>query len=244
MAKEQYDSAAEKEDLELMKKYAARTSRLTSDMIEEAKKLLDALGVPHVTAPAEGEAQAAYMAKKGDCYAVASQDADCLLFQSPLLIRNLSITGKKKMTGKISYQNVNPQAISLQENLKHLGLNQSQLISLAMLVGTDYNNTGIKGIGPKNALKLVKQHPKPKELFDAVKWHEQFEVSWQEVYDLIQNMPVSDDYEIKFKDANREETFKLLVDKHQFAQERVEKAITDLQGAAQVRKQKGLSDFA
>ncbi|MBS3133444.1 flap endonuclease-1 [Candidatus Woesearchaeota archaeon] len=239
-----FREAEEKGDFEWMKKYAARTSRLTPEMIEEAQKLLEALGVPYVNAPAEGEAQAAHMSKKGDCYAVSSQDADCLLFQSPLLIRNLSITGRKKMAGMLSYQHVNPELISLKQNLKHLGINQRQLIALAMLVGTDYNNGGIRGIGPKNGLKIVKEHKEPEKIFEAVKWDDSFKVSWQEVFRLISEMPATDDYKIKFGNVDKKKTLKLLVDGHGFSQERVERSINELIEAESGRKQKGLSDFS
>ncbi|MBI2664949.1 flap endonuclease-1 [Candidatus Woesearchaeota archaeon] len=243
-AEKRLEEAEERGDLEAMRKYAARTSRLTPEMLEEAKKLLEALGVPYVDAPSEGEAQAAYMAKKGDCYAVASQDADCLLFQSPLLIRNLSITGRKKVAGKISYRNVNPELFSLKENLKRLGISQEQLISLAMLVGTDYNSGGIPGIGPKNGLKLVKEHKKPALIFKAADWDEHFNVSWNEVFKLIENMPTTDNYSIEFGKVSREKTMKLLVDRHGFSQERVENALSGLVEAEESTKQKGLSDFA
>ncbi len=243
-AEKKFRDAEERGDVEDMRKYAARTSRLTPEMIGEAKKLLDALGVPCVQAPAEGEAQAAHMAKKGDCYGVASQDADCLLFEAPLLIRNLSISGRRKVAGKISYQNVSPELISLKGNLNHLGIGQEQLIALAMLVGTDYNTGGIKGIGPKNGLKIVKEHRTPEKIFEAVKWDDCFEVSWREVFDLISKMPVTEDYEIKFRKVDGEKTIKLLCGEHGFSQERVGKVIGGLLDAESGRKQRGLRDFA
>ncbi len=243
-AEKKFREAEEKGDAVEMRKYAARTSRLTPEMIEDAKKLLGALGVPCVQAPAEGEAQAAHMAKMGDCYGVASQDADCLLFGAPLLIRNLSISGRRKVAGKISYQSVSPELISLKDNLKQLGISQEQLIALAMLVGTDYDNGGIKGIGPKNGLKVVKEHRTPEKIFEAVKWDDFFEVSWREVFDLISKMPATDDYEMKFGRVDREKTVKLLCDAHEFSQERVEKTIGELLEAEAGRRQKGLMDFA
>src|SRR3989338_5158139 len=191
---EKFRAAEESGNVEEMKKYASRTSRLTPEMIDGAKKLLDALGVPYLVAPSEGEAQAAYMAKKGDCYAVASQDADCLLFGAPLLLGNLSITGRRKVAGKISYNQVNPELISLKENLTHLGITHEQLIALAMLVGTDYDSGGIKGIGPKKALALVKGNNDFEKLFSDLKWNDTFSISWKEVYNTIAKMPVSDDY--------------------------------------------------
>ena len=212
--------------------------------VSEARKLLEALGTPCVSAPAEGEAQAAYMASKGDCHAVASQDADCLLFRSPLLIRNCSVTGRKKLTGKLAYQKVSPELISVKENLEHLGIRQEQLISLAMLVGTDYNSGGIKGIGPMKALGLVKKYNHPQKLFEAVNWQDYFDISWEEVFEVISKMPVTDNYNLEFPKVDKDKTMRLLVDNHDFSAERVEKAVDEILEEEKGRKQKGLGDFA
>ena len=95
-AEKKFLEAKEKEDTEEMKKYASRTSRLTKDMVEESKKIVSLMGLPIVQAPSEGEAQAAYMVKKGDGFAVGSQDFDSLLHGATKVTRNLSITGKRK----------------------------------------------------------------------------------------------------------------------------------------------------
>src|SRR3989338_4212720 len=200
-AQKNLDKAKEDGDEELMKKYASRTSRLNDEMKEEAKKLVEAFGLPAITAPSEAEAQASLIVKNGDAYAIATNDADALLFGSPRIIRNVSIAGRKKKTNKLSYETVNPDLILLDENLKHLGINQEQLIALAMLIGTDYNAGGIKGIGPKTALKLVREHGNNFEkLFSDTKWSGHFEFSWQEVFDLISNMPVEKHYDLKWKE--------------------------------------------
>jgi len=99
-AVKKYEEAVRTGDLEAARRYAAIASKLTDSMVEDAKKLLDAMGIPWVQAPAEGEAQAAYMARVGDAYASASQDYDSLLFGSPRLIRNLTISGKRKLPRK------------------------------------------------------------------------------------------------------------------------------------------------
>src|SRR3989338_165864 len=170
-AEKKYQEAVKKEDLEEMKKYAARTTRLTPSMIEEAKKLIEALGIPIIEAPSEAEAQASHIVKNGDAFAVGTNDADCLMFGAPRIIRNLSIVGKRKKTSKLAYETISPELVDLAENLNNLGIDNDQLIALSMLVGTDYNINGIKGIGPKNALKLVKQYGKNFDsLFKEVKW--------------------------------------------------------------------------
>ncbi|MBL7054282.1 flap endonuclease-1 [Candidatus Woesearchaeota archaeon] len=243
-AEKEYKKALKKNDLEEMKKYAARTTRLTKEMVEEAKKLISAFGMPVVQAPSEGEAQAAYIVNKGEAFSVVSQDFDSLIHQAPKLIRNLSIGGKRKLAGKLQYGNVKPEILDLSENLNNLGVDQNQLIALAMLIGTDYNPNGIKGIGPKNALKLVREYKSDFDgLFSSVKWNDFFDFDWEEVYYLIKKMPVTDDYKLEWKNIDFDKMKELLVEKHDFSLERVDKTLEKLSKRQEGKQQKGLGDF-
>jgi len=243
-SQKKFEKAKEKEDFELMKKYAARTSRLTDEMIDDAKNLIKSLGLPAIDAASEAEAQASFIVKNNEAFAVATNDADALLFGAPKIVRNLSIAGKKKKTNKLSYEAINPDTINLQDNLSFLGISQDQLIALAMLIGTDYNAGGIKGIGPKTALKLVKNHGTNfDELFKEAKWPDFFDFSWLEVFDLIKNIPVTKNYELKWSDADENKIMKLLVDKHDFSEERVKSQMQDLIKNKQQKNQKGLNEF-
>ena len=242
-AEKKYEKAVEEENIEEMKKYASRTARLTEDMIKESKKLISALGLPIVQAPSEGEAQAAYIVKSKDADYCVSQDFDSLLFGSPMLIRNLSLIGKRKKSG-LSYETVNPEIIDLSENLNNLGIDQNQLIALAMLVGTDYNIGGIKGIGPKNALKLVKKYKSNFDaLFKEVRWNNFFDYPWKEVYDMFKKIPINSDYKIEWKEPDRKEVIKLLVDEHDFAVERVKPVLDKMLKNKESKQQKDLGEF-
>ncbi|MEK6916284.1 MAG: flap endonuclease-1 [Nanoarchaeota archaeon] len=238
-AQRKYEKAIEEEDIELMKKYSSRTSKLTQEMIDEAKELILALGLPVIQAPSEGEAQAAHMAKKGDVYGIVSQDTDGMLFGSPYIVKNLSITGRRKI--RETYHKVLPEIISLGENLNNLSIDLDQLIVVAMLCGTDFNVGGVKGIGPKKGLLLIKKHKKDFDaLFEEAGWSEHFDYSWRKVYDTIKNIPVTDDYELKWGTVNQTKIHKILVERHEFLKERVENSITKL---TKKQAQKGLSDF-
>ena len=244
-AEQQYAIAEQQGDVAAMRTFAARTTRLTSDLIQESQELLTAFGLPVIVAASEAEAQAAYIVKNGDAYAVASNDADCFLFEAPRVIRNLSLVGKKKKTKALSYESVKPLLIEHKEVLKNLGITQDQLIVLAMLIGTDYDVGGIKGIGPKNALKLVKQYPTLQDfdaLFIQVKWNEFFEYPWREVFGLIKHIPVHDHYKLIWKPVQKEKIMAFLCEQHDFSKERVEGIIKKLT-AATAAKQKGLSEF-
>lgn len=243
-AEKKYQEAAKKKDLVEMKKYAPRTTRLTKDMIDEAKNLLEAFGIPVIEAPSEAEAQASHIVKKKEAYAVATNDADCLIFGSPKLIRNLNIAGKRKKTSKLAYETIKPEIVDLAENLNHLGVDNDQLIALCMLVGTDYNVGGIKGIGPKNALKFIKKYKSDFDgLFKEVKWDENFGFPWTDVFYLIKKMPITDKYKLQWRDVDKDKVLKILVDQHDFSEERVNSTLKKLIEEKKKKQQKSLGDF-
>ncbi len=243
-AQKEYEKAVLDENVEDMKKFAKRTSMLTPEMVEQAKKIIEYLGLPIVQAASEGEAQAAYLVKKGQAYAVVSQDTDSLIFGAPYVVKNLAITGKKKLSGKLAYETVQPELFTLKTNLEKLNFNQDQLIALAMLVGTDYNIGGIKGIGPKKAYDLVTKHKNNlEEIFNDAKWDEHFDYSWQEVYSTIKNIKVNDVYNISFGKVQRDKIIEMLVNEHDFSLERVNSALDKIEKSTEKQAQKGLGEF-
>jgi len=237
--------AEEAGNIEEMKKFASRTSILNKDMIADAKNIIRALGLPIIDAPSEGEAQTAHMVKTGAAYAAVTQDYDSLIFGCQRLIRNLSIAGKRKKTGTLGYQTVKPEIILLPEVLEHLKLTLNQLIVLAILVGTDYNPGGVKGIGPKTGLKLVQEHGNNfQAIFQKVEWTKQYpDLEWKEVFNTIKNMPVMDDYTLKWKSIDERELIDLLVKRHDFGEERVLSKIAALKEVQGKGVQKGLGGF-
>jgi flap endonuclease-1 len=214
--------------------YAQAAAVLTDEMIEDSKKLLEYMGIPWIQAPSEGEAMCAYLCKKGVVFATGSQDYDSLLFGSPVLVRNLSITGKRKLPRKEAYIEIKPEIIELEKALSTLGINQKQLIIIGILCGTDYAE-GVKGIGPKTALKLVKENKTLKKVLSQVKWED--EVDPEEIYNFFLNPPVTEDYKIEFKQPNREKIIDFMVNEHNFSLERVEKVVEKLQKAFSAGKQ-------
>jgi flap endonuclease-1 len=238
-AERKYQEAVDEGDIELMKKYASRTTKLTHEMIEEAKELIEAFGLPVIDAPSEGEAQAAHMVKNHDFYALISQDTDSIIFGSPRVIKNLSISRKKKVKDKAIYQTSNPEIIELSEVLNQNGVDLDQLIIISILSGTDFNIGGVHGIGPKKGLKLVKKHGKDfDKLFKEVKW--EFDFSWKQVYNLIRKMPYTEDYKVKWEPLDKKKIYEIMVEKNEFGEDRIEKSIQDL---VKKQSQKGLSEF-
>jgi len=228
-AHKKWKEALARGDMREARKAAQATSFLTEEMIEESKKLLEYMGISVIQAPSEGEAQCSYLCEKRLVYSVASQDNDSLLFNSPRLIRNLSITGRRKLPRQDVYIEVKPELIELKNVLKELGIKREQLIMIGILVGTDYN-PGIKGYCPKRALDLVKKEITLKNVLKKIEWNH--DVSAENVYDFFLNPPVKD-FDIEFKTIQDDKIFKLLVDEHEFSQERIEKVVKALTEAKQ-----------
>lgn len=155
-----YQEAVTAGRFEDARKYGQATSVLTDKMVEESKMILALLGIPYIQAPSEGEAAAAQLTQSNIAFACASQDYDSLLFGAKRLIRNLAISGKRKVPNRNVYVDIEPEIIEQQQLLNETGLNLEQLVDIGILIGTDFNPGGIPGIGPKTALKLVREHNK------------------------------------------------------------------------------------
>ncbi|MBA7606012.1 hypothetical protein ES703_13150 [subsurface metagenome] len=223
------------------KKFAQRAGRVNEQMIKQAQTLLSYMGLPWVQAPGEGEAQAAHLVQRGDTWAAASQDFDSLLFGAPILVRNLAITGKRKLPRKDVYIEVSPEVIELQPLLRELGVTQEQLVDIGILIGTDYN-VGIKGIGPKKALELVREHGSIKQLMKT-ELGEKFEVDPIEVRDIFLKPDVATKYELKWGDPDPERIKEFLCSEHDFSESRVQTGIDRLLKGQREREQVSLEKW-
>jgi flap endonuclease-1 len=241
IAKEKYEKAVSEEDIEAMGKYARGEAHLDEKKIKESKELLEAMGIAVVQAPGEGEAQASYLVEHGFGYAVASQDYDCLMFKTPLLIQNLSMSRKRKTIS--GYIEVFPQIIKLEEVLKELEINQEQLICLGILCGTDYNPGGVKGIGPKKSLAIVKEFKTKEKIFNAIgkEKFEKYEINfdWKKIYNEIENPEVDKKAKIEFPKINKDKIKEILI-KYEFSEARIDNQLEKLSELKKAKAQKTL----
>lgn len=226
-ARRKYEEAISAGDLEAARRYAQMSASLTSDMVGAAKDLLTAMGVPWVQAPSEGEAQAAFMVIWGDAWAAASQDYDSLLFGSPRLVRNLTISGRRKLPKKEAYVEIKPEVIELEALLKSLGLTRDQLIDVAILVGTDYNPDGVRGVGPKTAYQLIRSHGSLERAMRAIPGA-RLPVPPEEIRKLFKSPPVTRDYALEWEDPDVNKVRGVLVEEYEFSDERVASALERL----------------
>ena len=241
MAEEKYTEAKEKEDIEGMRKYSGRFVKITDEIIQQSKELLEALGIPVVQAPSEGEAEAAVLARSEKVWAAASQDYDAILYGAPYLVRNLTSARRKKMPSGL-YQEINPELIEFQTVVRELGIDKDQLICLAILVGTDYNPGGVKGLGQKKALEIVQKYKYPVNIFKHVSEKFEFIFDWQEVFKQFHEYESSYIENLEFKKVNEAKVKKILLS-HEFSENRIDSGLQKLRKISEAKKQKGLGDF-
>lgn len=232
-----YERAIKEGRVEEARMYAQATSRLKDEMVNDAKRLLTALGIPWIQAPSEGEAQAAHLVKRGDADFCASQDYDSLLFGAPRLVRNVTISGRRKLPRKNVYIEVVPEIVELEKVLRELEITYEQLVDVGILVGTDFNPQGVKGIGPKTALKLVKEYGNLEDLLPHLE-AAQFPVEPQKIKEIFLNPKVTDNYKVEWKPPDTEAVIDFICRERDFSEDRVRKALEKMLKGIKERKEK------
>jgi flap endonuclease-1 len=218
---EERDEALRTGDLATAYSKSTMTSTLTREMVGEARELLRMMGIPTVQAPSEAEAQAAHMAASGAAWAAGSKDYDSLLFGASRLVRFITISGKEFLPSRGTFRPIEPELIDLERFLHALQITRPQLIDLAILVGTDFNE-GVKGIGPKKALKLVQEHGTIERMPDAIR-NTVGEVD--EVRHIYLQPSVTDTYDVQFGEPDFAAVVEFLCTEREFSKERVTAAL-------------------
>ncbi|MDW0273477.1 MAG: flap endonuclease-1 [Nitrososphaeraceae archaeon] len=217
------------------RKYGQATSVLTDMMVEESKMILTLLGIPYIQAPSEGEAAAAQLTQSNIAFACASQDYDSLLFGAKRLIRNLTISGKRKVPNRNVYVDIEPEIIQQQQLLNETGLNLEQLVDVGIMIGTDFNPGGIPRIGPKTALKLVQEYSKLEKIEkieDSV-----INIPYEEIREIFlkQETPKVDN--IEFNEINYNALINFLCVEKNFSATRVNTSLDKLKKSITNRNQ-------
>lgn len=237
LATEKYEKAILQDRPEEARKYGQATSVLTDKMIEESKKLLSLLGIPTIQAPSEGEATAAKLTNSGLVHICASQDYDSILFGAKRLVRNITISGRRKVPNRNSYIEVPLEIFYLEDILSHTKLTNEQLVDVGILIGTDYNYGGIPGIGPKTALKLIQKYSKLENI-DQLK-EPLSNVPYEEIRELFLQPKVANvtNDEIKFESVDFDNTIEFLCNEKNFSADRVNSGLQKLQNSNKNKNQ-------
>jgi flap endonuclease-1 len=232
-AKKKYEKAKKEGDLEKALKFSKRSVKINDYHIESSKKLLDLMGVSWIQAPEDAEATCAYLTQEGKADVVSSQDWDALVFGSKTLVRNLAITGRKKVPGKDDYYIIHPEVVEFEKVLSELSITHDDLIDIAILVGTDFND-GIKGVGPKSALSIV-QEGKMEEYKDKIE-------NYSEIFSIFKNPNVKKGFKYEKKSGDIDALRDFLIREHAFSERRVDSGIKRLE-KAKAERQSSLSRF-
>jgi flap endonuclease-1 len=238
-AAKEWKTAVDAGDMKRALSMASRSTRLESDMIAEAKLLLDAMGVPCVDAPGEGEAQMSHMVRKGDVWAGASQDFDAILFGAPNLVRNLTLAGKRRLpSGKTV--DVMPEIVTLGQVLAALDVTREQLVDIGILVGTDFNE-GVRGIGPKKSLALIKRLGSLEKVAEEGKVH--VPEVFADVRRIFLEPDVTDEYSITWKGPDEAGIRRIMCDAHGFSVDRIDAVLGRLRQGKDPKAQMSLDSW-
>jgi flap endonuclease-1 len=115
--------------------------------------------------------------------------------------------------------------LELEQVLKELEIDRGQLISLGILIGTDFNPDGVTGIGPKKALSLVKKYKDIKEIVKELNIERQMPVDPERIVQIFTNPDVTSNYKIEWKNVDVEGVIEFLCVERAFSEERVRKTL-------------------
>jgi len=221
-----YERAISEGKYEEARKFAQQTSILRDDMVSDSKKLLELFGIPFIQAPSEGEATAAQMTSDGKAYASASQDFDSLLFGAKRLVRNFTNSGKRKLPNRNTTIEIEPELIQLDKTLSELGITREQLVDIGILIGTDFNPDGFERIGPKTALKVIKEHGNLEnvpQIQDKLQ-----EIDFKEIRNIFLKPKVAEISAINFGNVDYQGITNYLTKERNFSLERIETSLNRL----------------
>ena len=150
-------------------------------------------------------------------YAVGTEDMDALTFGTTVLLRHLTFSEARKMPIK---------EFHLDKVLEGMELSMDQFVDLCILLGCDYCEK-IRGMGPKNAIKLIQEHKTIEEIIKKVKGDKKYTVpeNWpfEEARRLFKEPEVTSaaDLELKWEKPNEEELVKFMCEKKGFDEQRI-----------------------
>lgn len=230
-----YEKAIAAGEMEDARKYAQQTTSMKDGMVKESKQLLGYFGIPYIEAPSEGEATAAHLTNTGQAYASASQDFDSVLLGAKRLVRNFTNSGRRKIPNRNTYIEIEPEIIETSKTLESLQVTKEQLVDIGILIGTDFNPDGFERVGPKTALKMIKQYSR---LEDIPQIQEQLEkIDYEQIRKIFLQPEVADVDEIIFDQVNYDGIANYLTKERSFSEDRIQSSLNRLKKAIEKKSQ-------
>ncbi|XP_069796953.1 flap endonuclease 1 [Narcine bancroftii] len=237
-AERQLAEAQEAGNAENIERFNKRLVKVTKQHNEECKHLLQLMGVPYIEAPCEAEASCAALVKAGKVYAAATEDMDALTFGTSILLRHLTASEAKKLP---------IQEFHLSKALQEAGLTHEQFVDLCILLGSDYCES-IRGIGPKRAIDLIRQHRSIEEIIkniDTSKYPVPEDWMFREARQLFLQPEVveAESVELRWSEPDEEQLVAFMCGEKQFSEDRIRNGAKKLQKSRQGSTQGRLDDF-
>ena len=221
-----YERAVSEGNMENARKYAQQTTSMKDGMVDDSKQLLDLFGIPYIQAPSEGEATASFLTKTGQADMAASQDYDSILFGAKKLIRNFTNNGRRKLPNRNTYIEIEPEIIDYKKNLNELGITGEQLIDVGILIGTDFNPNGFERIGPKTAIKMIKEYGR---LEDVVQIQDQLqEIDYNAIRKIFLEPEIPKIDKIEFGNVKYNAIADYLANERSFSRDRIMSSLNRL----------------
>ena len=230
-----YERAVSEGKMEDARKFAQQTTSMKDGMVEDSKHLLDLFGIPYIQAPSEGEATAALLTTTGHADVAASQDFDSILFGARKLVRNFTNSGRRKLPNRNTYIEIEPEIIDYRKNLEALGITREQLIDVGILIGTDFNPDGFERVGPKTAIKMIREYGK---LEDVTQIQEQLEmIDYNAIRKIFLEPEVATVNKIEFGEVRYDDIINYLSNERSFSRDRVNSSLNRLKKSLDKKSQ-------
>ena len=230
-----YERALSEGNMEDVRKYAQQTTSMKDGMVQDSKHLLELFGIPYIQAPSEGEATAALLTTMGKADFAASQDFDSILFGAKKLVRNFTNSGRRKLPNRNTYIEVEPEIIDYKKNLTELGITREQLVDVGILIGTDFNPDGFERIGPKTAIKMIKENGKlenVKQIQDQLS-----QIDFNAIRKIFLEPETANVDKIEFNDIRYDDITDYMANERSFSRDRVNASLNRLKKSLEKKSQ-------
>ena len=230
-----YERALSEGNMEDVRKYAQQTTSMKDGMVQDSKHLLELFGIPYIQAPSEGEATAALLTTMGKADFAASQDLDSILFGAKKLVRNFTNSGRRKLPNRNTYIEVEPEIIDYKKNLTELGITREQLVDVGILIGTDFNPDGFERIGPKTAIKMIKENGKlenVKQIQDQLS-----QIDFNAIRKIFLEPETANVDKIEFNDIRYDDITDYMANERSFSRDRVNASLNRLKKSLEKKSQ-------
>ena len=230
-----YERALSEGNMEDVRKYAQQTTSMKDGMVQDSKHLLELFGIPYIQAPSEGEATAALLTTMGKADFAASQDFDSILFGAKKLVRNFTNSGRRKLPNRNTYIEVEPEIFDYKKNLTELGITREQLVDVGILIGTDFNPDGFERIGPKTAIKMIKENGKlenVKQIQDQLS-----QIDFNAIRKIFLEPETANVDKIEFNDIRYDDITDYMANERSFSRDRVNASLNRLKKSLEKKSQ-------